>query len=79
MIPKDCPLNDKSKLQATLKTECLLEEVSEKLSFCKECPYSAEKKRQQKYSTANFKEEMKQWLTWMGLKDDDTEKVSNKQ
>lgn len=38
MIPKDCPLNDKWKLQATLHQDCRYSFQEEE--FCKQCPYS---------------------------------------
>lgn len=66
MIPKNCPLSDKHKLQATLRTQCLLEEVSDKFDFCLKCPYSAENKKQ-KLDEASYEEQLRYWLKLAGI------------
>ena len=51
MIPKTCPLNDRYRLQTTLRADCLVSRALAGCEHCEGCSYrtSSERERQTEY------------------------------
>ena len=63
MIPKTCPLNDRSRLQTILRSECTIEKITRKLDGCGQCPYGLPVK-DLRAAQAQYNGVAKRWAAW---------------
>ena len=68
MIAKECPLDSKYRLQAVLNHICPIEEITDKLEFCKGCSFNKEEKMKW-INDKSFEQELEIWAKWIGIKE----------